>query len=156
MSLDIRYKLFNEDKEMRNQLKDAKRKILSSTFSDKEIEGRKFRTFLINILNSEFKNEEFYLFNSDTALIIQVSHPGSAYSELLNVLLAQKKGEIKRCIFITQTHELAVIRHQIRNPDSTNDGNRIHFEVITNKIKDYAEYFFDMPIGILGIGFSNK
>jgi len=156
MTISIKHEFFHDDTEMREYLKNAKRKILSSTFSEKEIEGRKFRSFLINILNSEFKNEEFYLFNSDTALIIQVSHPGSAYSELLNVLLAKKKGEIKRCIFITQTHELAVIRHQIRNPDSTNDGNRVHFNLITNKIKDYAEYFFDMPIGILGIGFSNK
>jgi|APSaa5957512535_1039671.scaffolds.fasta_scaffold20853_2 hypothetical protein len=153
MRVKVKWDDFHCDSELTKVMIEAKRLIEKSSFNESELGGGSFRSKLIQILKSEFRNQKFLLFDENTVLIVQVSHPGGAFSKLLEILLAYKQGEIKRCIFVTQTYDLAVRRNKIKNPNSTRDGNRIYFETAVNTIETYAESFLDIPIGILGIDF---
>ena len=102
-------------------------------------------------LHFQEKDEKFLLFDEDTALIVQVSSPGGAYSKLLDILLAKNEGQIKRCLFVTQTHQMAVRRNSIKNPGTDKDGHRVYFSLAVETIGNYSESFLDIPIGILGV-----
>ena len=151
MHIRVRWDSFHGESELTRDMVGIKRLIEKTTFDESELGGGKFRSNLIQLLKSDIKNKNFSLYGEDTALIVQVSHPGGAYSKLLDILLAYNQGEIKRCIFVTQTYNLAVKRNRIKNPDSTRDGNRIYFEAAVKTIESYANSFLDIPIGVLGI-----
>ena len=151
MAIDVDYKLFNDNREMIDVLKNTQRKIINSNILDEDIIGGKLRSRLIEIIGLESKNKKFLHYDEDTAFIVQVSHPGGAFSKLLEILLAYNQGQIKNCIFVTQTYDLAVRRNQIKNPNSLRDGNRIYFETAVDTIESYANSFLDIPIGVLGI-----
>lgn len=151
MHTRVKWDGFHYDDELTKDMVGAKRLIEKTTFDEGELGGGKFRSNLIKLLKSDIKNQNFHLYEENTALIVQVSHPGGAYSKLLDVFLAYNQGEIKRCIFVTQTYNLAVKRNRIKNPDSTKDGNRIYFEAAVKTIESYANSFLDIPIGVLGI-----
>ena len=145
------YAQFNVERELTSSMISAKRKIESIIFLEEDLSGGKFRTKLVENLTSELRHPNFLLYDADTALIVQVSHPGSAYSKFLEVMLAWKNQEIKQCIFVTQTQKMAVLRNRIRNPKSDSEGNRVYFSSAVNTIGNYANSFLDLPIGILGV-----
>ena len=151
MKAGIEYKLFSENREMLDFLNFTERKIRKLEISDEKIAGGKFRSYIIETIGLKPNERKILHDEKMTAFIVEVSHKGSAYSKLLDILLAYKKGEIKRCIFVTQTHALAVRRNRIKNPDSNVDGNRIYYEDACKTIQSYTETFLDLPMGILGI-----
>lgn len=151
MKTSVEYADFNKNKALTEAMIEAKRKIESLHFTSDEIGGGKFRSKLVENLRSKSTHENFLLFDNDTALIVQVSSPGGAYSKFLDILLAKNEGQIKHCLFITQTYDMAVKRNQIKNPGSDKDGHRIYFSLAKKTIGSYADSFLDLPIGLLGI-----
>lgn len=151
MLTTIEFASFNQDSSLRRVMIEAKRNIENIQFEEEDLGGGKFRSKLVGILKSDNFHENFLMFDKDTALIIQVSSPGGAYSKFLDVLLSKNAGEIKRCLFVTQTHNLAVKRNQIKNPGSDKDGHRVYFSLAKNIIGNYADSFLHLPIGLLGI-----
>ena len=151
MRTEIEYKSFNGNREMFDSLNITERKIRNLEITDENIAGGKFRSNLIEIIGLKVNKRKILHDEKGTAFIVEVSHKGSAYSKLLDILLAYKKGEIKRCIFVTQTYALAVRRNRIKNPDSNVDGNRIFYENACKTLQSYTETFLDIPLGILGI-----
>ena len=133
----------------------AKRLLESLEFTENEIGGTKFRLKLVNCLKSNIKHSKLDLFDQKTALIVQVSSPGGAYSKFLDVFLAFNNKEIEQCIFVTQTEAMAIRRNQIKNPGTTSDGHRIYFSTARETIGEYSESFLKMPIGILGVQINN-
>ena len=151
---NIKHATFNKSESLTKILISAKRKIEALGLTQDDLEGGKFRSRLVKSLVSEIKHPEFLLVDKDTALVVQVSSPGGAYSKFLEILLAFNNGEIKQCIFVTQTYNLAVRRNQIKNPDSTRDGHRIYFSKAKSTIAKYTDSFLSIPIGILGVDIS--
>lgn len=153
MALSVKYESFYANASLLKTLKDAKRKLQRESIEMEQLGGGKFRSKLVEILASDSKHENFLLFDENTALIVQVSSPGGAFSKFLDILLAKNRGEIQGCIFVTQTYEMAVRRNRIKNPDEEKDGHRIYFSLAVEKIRNYSESFLDIPIGILGVDY---
>ncbi len=151
MQTSVKFADFHKDKALLEIMIEAKRKLESLHFTVGEIGGGKFRSKLIETLKSKSSHENFLLFDTDTALIVQVSSPGGAYSKLLDILMAKNEGQIKRCLFITQTHKMAVKRNSIKNPGTDKDGHRVYFSLAVETIGNYSKSFLDIPIGILGV-----
>lgn len=147
----VNHVMFNQDDQLTSVMIEAKRRLEQMSFEIDEIGGGKFRSRLVSELKSNFTHENFLLFNEDTALIVQVSSPGGAYAKLLDVLCCKNNGSIKQCIFVTQTHQLAVKRNQLKNPGSESDGHRVYFSLASDTISKYVNSFLDIPLGILGI-----
>ena len=140
MQASVKYADFHRNKALTKTMIEAKRKIESLHFTVDEIGGGKFRSKLVETLKSKSTHEKFLLFDEDTALIVQVSSPGGAYSKLLDILLAKNEGQIKRCLFVTQTHQMAVRRNSIKNPGTDKDGHRVYFSLAIETIGNYSEW----------------
>jgi hypothetical protein len=151
MGVSVKYSTFQKTPSLNSSMMVAKRVLESLEFAEDEIGGGKFRSKIINSLKSDFDHANLDLLDKNTALIVQVSSPGGAFSKFLDVLLAFNNGEIKQCIFVTQTEAMAIRRNQIKNPETTSDGHRIYFSNAKETIGEYSESFLKMPIGILGI-----
>ena len=151
MQARVEFSSFNSDPSLMSIMIDAKRIVEGIQFEEEDLGGGKFRSKLVRNLKSHHLHDNFLMFDEDTALIIQVSSPGGAYSKFLDVLLSKNAGEVKQCLFVTQTHNLAVKRNQIKNPGSDKDGHRIYFSFAEKTIGNYADSFLHLPIGLLGI-----
>lgn len=151
MKPTVHHVMYNKNDRLVSAMIDAKRRLEQMSFEMNEIGGGVFRSKLVSELKSSSVHEKFLLYDRDTALIVQVSSPGGAYTKLLEVLLSKNNGEISQCIFITQTHKLAVKRNRLKNPDSDTDGHRVYFSLASDTISKYVNSFLDIPLGILGV-----
>ena len=118
-----------------------------------DFQGNRFRKRLLKLLYNSADSEHAALLNR-TAIIVQVSSPGGAFSKLLDVMVDHHNGHIDQCLFVTQTFDMAVYRNRFKQPDSNTTGNRIEFDTAKRMIETYCDVFFKVPIGIIGVGFN--
>ena len=117
------------------------------------LRGAGFRIRLLKSL-AENTNDDLRSLLERTAVIVQVSSPGGAFSKLLDVMVDHHNGRIDQCLFVTQTFDTAVYRNRFTQSDSNTTGNRIEFDTAKRMIQTYCDVFFKVPIGIIGVGFN--
>ena len=87
---------------------------------------------------------------NDIGFVIYLGNHYTGYHYLLNLEYMFFNNKIIGGIFLTQTKKQAILKNQMRNPDTFSTGNFIEYEKFCKDFEDFTD-FLRIPLIIIGI-----
>jgi len=85
---------------------------------------------------------------NNVGLIVHLGNHFNSGHFLLNLQSMFIDNKIKCGVFVTQTKRQAIIKHQVRNPDTSTTGNYVVFERLIEDLDVYSN-FLSVPLIII-------